>query len=139
MVEEHVQQMNLLLYAIPLLPLLTRATVMLVVFRSHALTVSYLSELLQAHEQARTEQSSVIIALLTLCFTGLTALAVIDATVLNGFLVAMFYLFVGFLLFFLALQRVAMILTCPQVRGTRTSRPNPSMSPHMCGLCDVGH
>jgi hypothetical protein len=30
------------------------------------------------------------------------------------------------------LQRVAMILICPQVSGTKTSRTDPSMSPHMC-------
>jgi hypothetical protein len=58
----------------------------------------------QQSEQIQQEQVGVILSLLAISFTGLTAITVVKATLLPRLGFAIYYLFVSFVLLFLALS-----------------------------------
>ena len=84
-------------YFVPLLPLVSRS-LLCIKHRDH------MSEILCENEQDRESHRSHILALAGFSFTGLLAIAVLDATLLQDFHYAVYYLLVSFLCYLSALN-----------------------------------
>lgn len=84
-------------YSAPIIPLFSRAVLCL---RHH----SQMAEILNEDEHDRETHRSHILALAGFSFTGLLALAILDATLRQDFHFAVFYLLVSFLCYFFALN-----------------------------------
>ena len=84
-------------YFVPLLPLVSRV---LLCIKHH----NHMSEIPCEDEQDRESHRSHILALAGFSFTGLLAIAVLDATLLQDFHYAVYYLLVSFLCYLSALN-----------------------------------
>ena len=84
-------------YFVPLVPLVSRA-LLCVKHRTQ------MSEILSEEENDRESHRSHILALAGFSFTGLLAIAVLDATLLQDFHYAVYYLLVSFLCYLSALN-----------------------------------
>jgi len=90
--------MSIIWFLIPLFPLLTRLIFIIFRFRN------MMSEILSENELDRDSYRNYILALTGFSFSGLLAVTLLEATVIQGFYITIYYLFISFLLFLLSLN-----------------------------------
>jgi hypothetical protein len=89
--------MKNLWFVIPFFPLITRLFI-IIHFRN------MMKEILSENELDRDSHRNYILALTGFSFSGLLAVSLLEATVIKGFYLTIYYLFISFLLFLLSLN-----------------------------------
>jgi hypothetical protein len=84
--------MNFFWFLIPLIPLLTRLSV---IIRFH----NMMREILSEDELDRDSHRNYILVLTGFSFSGLLAVSLLESTVIQGFYLTIYYLFISFLFF----------------------------------------